>query len=58
MTSPTRLSVAEAARLLAVDIEAVLDLVYRGVLQGRPDRRTGRVLIETEALDRYREAST
>jgi hypothetical protein len=51
----TRLTAAEVARELNLDIETVLDLVYRGELDGHPDADTGRIWVTADALTRYRD---
>lgn len=54
MATSTKLTAGDVARELGIDIEAVLDLVYRGELDGTPDPRSGRLLIKLEALEAYR----
>lgn len=50
----TQLTAGDVARELGIEIAAVLDLVYQGALEGRPDPQTGRILVTPEALERYR----
>jgi hypothetical protein len=56
MPTSTRLTAGDVARELGTDIESVLDLVYRGELEGHPDPGTGRIWITADALGRYRQA--
>lgn len=55
MPTSTRLTTGDVARALGIDIEEVVELVYRGELEGHPDARTGRLLIEPSTLALYRE---
>jgi hypothetical protein len=51
-TQDDRLTVAEAARRLDMDVDAVLELVYSNKLPARVESSTGRVMLGRDDVNR------
>lgn len=47
-----RLTLGEAARRLGTDVDALLQLIYRGQLRASVEHDSGRLLIETGDVER------